>query len=469
MSGRAEQSGSSAAVAVPRVKCRRRRLPASASLALAATVLCAAALLTGGTRPVAASAGGRAYVLGGNPSALLSVDTSTNDVIGTVAIDRDPQDVAVSPDGNRAYVTRVESLDLSVVDTSTNLVTATIRIGLYGGDVEVSPDGSKVYVARNYPSAVYVIDAATNTLVDDVQIGQPFDETVQLAVTPDGGRVYVTNNNFDRVAVIDTSTNTVVTTVPIGSGGGRTLAVTPGGDHVYVAGTDAGVSVVSTATNTVVDTIDVNAGDVAMDPGGARAYMVGFTPPSVLVVSLPSNTVVPFSVGSSPSGLAATPDGALLYVSDFYAGLVSVVDTSSMTVLDTIPVHRPFGLTTAVAPTGSGYSVSDSSTNEGDSGLNSPKLARFVVTRAGNLSTPGSVRFTTGSGTSGNRAIQDTDFKKVDTLVSFPVGVSTVQVPVKVVGDTRPEPTERFRAVLSNPTNGTITDNLGTGTIVDDD
>ncbi len=79
------------------------------------------------------------------------------------------------------------------------------------------------------------------------------------------------------------------------------------------------------------------------------------------------------------------------------------------------------------------------------------------------------MRFSTQSGTSGSRAIQDRDFKKLDTLIEFPAGISSVQVAVPVIGDTVKEPTEKFRAVLSTPTFGLVTRNVGLGTIVNDD
>ncbi len=113
------------------------------------------------------------------------------------------------------------------------------------------------------------------------------------------------------------------------------------------------------------------------------------------------------------------------------------------------------------------YSVSDATVGEGDGGVNTPKPAKFFVTRAGNLESHGTVQFRTESGTSGPRAISEVDFKKVDTIVHFSPGVSSVQVRVKVIGDNLNEGTERFRVVLANPTNGVLGDSLGIGTILD--
>ena len=87
------------------------------------------------------------------------------------------------------------------------------------------------------------------------------------------------------------------------------------------------------------------------------------------------------------------------------------------------------------------------------------------MTRTGNLSTAGSVHFYTQLGTSRKRAVQDVDFKKRATIVTFPAGVSTVAI----FGDNNVEPTEWFRAVSHKPNNGAIDDHRGIGTIIGDD
>ncbi len=128
-------------------------------------------------------------------------------------------------------------------------------------------------------------------------------------------------------------------------------------------------------------------------------------------------------------------------------------------------------ITYTVEAASASVSVADAAAlSEGNGGVNTPKLATFDVTRTGDLSGPATVRFHTESGTSGARAIEERDFKARDTLVQFPAGVATVPVTVKIVGDRDREPTERFRAVLSDSTGGLdIARNVALGTIVDDD
>lgn len=106
----------------------------------------------------------------------------------------------------------------------------------------------------------------------------------------DGRTLYVGNPagdaipNPNTIAVIDTTTNTVTATIPI-TGTGE-MVVSPSGKFVYAI-SPGGVSVINTATKTVVATIPVT---------------------------------------QYAQWLATSPDGSLLYVSDYYNG-ISVIYT----------------------------------------------------------------------------------------------------------------------------------------------
>src|SRR5262249_2472268 len=58
------------------------------------------------------------------------IDTATNKVTATIAVDNGPVGVAVHPAGTRVYVVNSGSDTVSVIDTATNTVTATIPVGL---------------------------------------------------------------------------------------------------------------------------------------------------------------------------------------------------------------------------------------------------------------------------------------------------------------------------------------------------
>jgi YVTN family beta-propeller protein len=102
--------------------------------------------------------------------------------------------------------------------------------------------------------------------------------------------------------------------------------------------------VISTATNAVAATVALGSGPtaVAITPNGARAYVAddGTNYPTsgeVSVIDTATNTVVTtVPVGSTPHGVAITPDGAFAYVSNYHSGDVSVINTATNVVVDAV-------------------------------------------------------------------------------------------------------------------------------------
>jgi YVTN family beta-propeller protein len=217
------------------------------------------------------------------------------------------------------------------------------------------------YVANFTDGTVSVINTATNSAVATIPVP---NGAVAVAVTPDGTRAYVVGNGV--VSVIDTATNTVVgSPIPVGSfrfGLLVGIAITPNGSSVYVANGGSGtVSVIDTASNTVVDTISVGTtpSGIAITPDGTHAYVVdsnvgaanGVTS-KVFVIDIATNAVVgTIPVGSVPVGIAITPDGTHAYVGNSESGSISVIDIATNTVVDTI--SEEFGpVAVAITPDG---------------------------------------------------------------------------------------------------------------------
>lgn len=87
------------------------------------------------------------------------------------------------------------------------------------------------------------------------------------------------------------------------------------------------LSVVDTVTN---EAARIAVGDlprsVRISPDGKRAYVSNFGDHTVSVIDTVTQCVVnTIDVGSRPEGLAVSPDGGRLYVSDYWSGTVTVV------------------------------------------------------------------------------------------------------------------------------------------------
>ncbi len=90
--------------------------------------------------------------------------------------------------------------------------------------------------------------------------------------------------------------------------------------------------------------------------------------------------------------------------------------------------------------------------------------ATFTVT----LSTPSGLPITVDFATASGTATSGADFSPTSGTLNFAPGVTTQTIVVSITDDTIFENSESFTVVLSAPTNATITDGSGLGTILDD-
>jgi YVTN family beta-propeller protein len=102
------------------------------------------------------------------------------------------------------------------------------------------------------------------------------------------------------------------------------------------------VSVIDTATNTVMATVPVGSSPqgIAVTPDGKHAYVANG---SVSVIDTATNKVVATvpvgsASGGASGGVTITPDGRHAYAADAGDNTVSVIDTASNTVVATVPV-----------------------------------------------------------------------------------------------------------------------------------
>jgi len=108
-------------------------------------------------------------------------------------------------------------------------------------------------------------------------------------------------------------------------------------------------------------------------------------------------------------------------------------------------------------------SIGDATVTEGNAGTT---RAVFPVTLTAASPTPVTVAFATTDGTA---TTADEDYQGMTGQVGFAAGQTTGTIAITVNGDTRQEADETFFVDLSNPTNATVADGRGQGTIRNDD
>jgi hypothetical protein len=109
-------------------------------------------------------------------------------------------------------------------------------------------------------------------------------------------------------------------------------------------------------------------------------------------------------------------------------------------------------------------SIDDVTLSEGDAGTTSFNFTVSLSAVSGQTVT---VDYATSDGTA---TVADNDYTAVTTTtLAFNPGDLTKPVSISVNGDTKYETNETFNVDLTNPVNATISDNLGLGTITNDD
>lgn len=169
---------------------------------------------------------------------------------------------------------------------------------------------------------------------------------------------------------------------------------------------------------------------------------------------LTSTNIGVSELGTETPGLSLQLTGAGSTAGDFVWGLAPITATAGAA-----NTGQSFG----GAPQPGTLSIEDASVVEGDSGTTD---LVFTVTRSGGSTGEVSASYSFTAATTSNDDITG----PTSGTVTFANGQTTATITISVVGDTSIEANETFDITLFNPTGGvTITDNMGTGTILNDD
>jgi CSLREA domain-containing protein len=208
-----------------------------------------------------------------------------------------------------------------------------------------------------------------------------------------------------------------------------------GGNAVFTV-TQSGLSAFTTTFNySTADGSAVAPGDYTAAINAPGSITAGNT---TTTISIPINDDNIFETDETFTVKLSNPNNAVLGT-----------DTGTGTILnnDTIPA----------------ISIADVTHNEGNSGNTSYD---FAVT----LSNPSYQTITVDYATADGSATAPSDYTALSTTqLSFSPGQTSQTVTVQVKGDTTHEADETFFVNLTNPSNATIADNQGLGTITNDD
>lgn len=324
-----------------------------------------------------------------SPSVPNSVGRSLSPVGDQVEVGSFPINIAKSSDGRFLAVTNVGFREqISILDATSGKLLSTIpfnqpqtkgrgKESLYIG-LAFGPSKDKestLFASRGPEDKISILHVSAEGIVTDS--GQALENAAPasskaplfvagLALNADGSMIYIANNNTSletgmrgSLSVIDVATGKRRSIVPVGGFPLAVAAVTSGPKNVqkvFVSNErDSSVSVVD-ATNpdksTLKRSIHVGRQPIALlpNPAGTRLFVANSGSDSVSVVDTKTDRVIetislrPAGFeklpGMTPTGLSLNPDGTRLYVSLGDANSVGVLDISKpkASVVGFIPV-----------------------------------------------------------------------------------------------------------------------------------
>jgi len=276
------------------------------------------------------------------------LDAKTHRVQSVIEVGVFPEDIAFARGGRQAFVTNSTSATVSVIDTRTRRVTQTIDLApvpmTYPFGIIASRDGKKVYVTTFGGASDAGIAVLDNRDPHDVKLGGTISLpgfTGRPALTPDGSLLVVPRGQIrggaaPEAALVDTATDRVVATVPLSDAGApQAASVTPDGKYAYVGifggvlGGRGGVAVVDLARRTTVKLIATPAPEVhgvRVSPDGRLVIATLFRSASISIIDTRTREITDtIGVGAKPNDIAFTGNGRRALVTNQGETTVSVV------------------------------------------------------------------------------------------------------------------------------------------------
>ncbi|MEN9933686.1 MAG: hypothetical protein RLZZ387_265, partial [Chloroflexota bacterium] len=362
--------------------------------------------------------------------------------------------------------------------TLSNPSGATIATGTGTGTINDNDDGPEMTASD--PS-VTEGDSGTATLSFDVSLATAAGRTVTVNYTTGGGTAtagadYVTKSGSLTFNVGETSKTVDVTvnadtldeddetfdltlssavgaklTDPTGTG-----TITDDDDAPAISVNDPSVTEGNSGTATVTFNLTLSAASGRSISVSAATQDGSATAPADYTAL--SATTVTFTAGQTSKTVSVTVKGDTLDEADSDTFDLVLSSASNATIADATGVG-----TITDDDTPPTISVADATVAEGNSGT---AAMNVTVTLSAASGRSVSVSYATQDGT----AVAPADYTAIGaTTLTFAAGETSKTVPVTVQGDTAYEGDQTLDLVLSSPSNATIVDATGVGTIDDDD
>ena len=145
--------------------------------------------------------------------AVVKIDTTTLEILGSVDVGGSPLDIRLGPGGDVFYVANQGTHGVDVIDAEKMEAVAFIPTSNGAHAFAFSRDASRLFVTNRLENTISVIDLATNTVVDTWEGGGSPD---MATVSPDGSQLWISNRFHGTVTVFDPETGEQLANIATG-------------------------------------------------------------------------------------------------------------------------------------------------------------------------------------------------------------------------------------------------------------
>ena len=145
--------------------------------------------------------------------AVVKIDTTTLEILGSVDVGGSPLDIRLGPGGDVFYVANQGTHGVDVIDAEAMEAVGFIPTSNGAHAFAFSRDASRLFVTNRLENTISVIDLATNAVVDTWEGGGSPD---MATVSPDGSQLWISNRFHGTVTVFDPETGEQLANIATG-------------------------------------------------------------------------------------------------------------------------------------------------------------------------------------------------------------------------------------------------------------
>jgi YVTN family beta-propeller protein len=288
---------------------RRATLSSIAIVSLSAAVV--AGILTAVPAAALEADGQYIYVPNRSSSDVAVIDHATQRLIARIEVGKVPHQVAVSDRLGKLVASNTADNTVSIIDLATLRTEATLTLDHEPEHMELSPNGLVLAVGNIGAGTVSLISLEEAREVARVD---GLFEPHNLTFSADGSLLYVANLGAEHVSVVDVAAARVVNEIPVA-------------EPTALAAKGSGTSEEYQGIISVTRTPDGRLGFAAHGEGNVMA-----------VIDLESQRKIKsLELGELPWRAYSTADGRFMLVPNNGDATVSVISTSSLEVVATLP------------------------------------------------------------------------------------------------------------------------------------